>query len=179
MTKIFIDPGHGGSNPGAIAASGLEEADVTLDIGLRLGRILKSRGYEVAYSRTEDVTVSLAERARLANDWGADYFISIHCNSNPNPEANGTSTYCFSLGTTAAVLAEYVNSALVQAIGTRDLGVLTANFAVLRRTRMPAILVETAFLSNPEEAAQLAEPSFREMCALGIADGIDSFMNTQ
>ena len=179
MTKIFIDAGHGGDNPGALAASGLKEADVTLDIALRLGRILKSRGYEVDYSRTENVTVSLAERARLANDWGADYFISIHCNSNPNPVFNGTSTYCFRLGTTAAVLAQYVNTSLVEAINTLDLGVMTANFAVLRRTRMPAILVETAFLSNPEEAALLAEPVFRENCAIGIANGVDNFMSSQ
>ena len=179
MTKIFIDPGHGGVNPGAIAASGLQEADVTLDIGLRLGRILKNRGYEVDYSRTENTTVSLAQRAQAANSWGADYFISIHCNSNPDPIYKGTSTYCFRLGIPAAVLAEYVNTALIEAIGTPDLGVMTANFAVLRRTQMPAILVETAFLSNPEEAALLAEPVFRENCAIGIANGIDNYLSAQ
>ena len=167
----------GGSNPGAIAASGLKEAFVTLDIGLRLGRILKSRGYDVNYSRTEDVTVSLAGRAQMANDWGADYFISIHCNSNENPVFKGTSTYCFRLDTVASSLAQYVNDSLVEAIDTPNLGVMTANFAVLRRTTMPANLVETAFLSNPEEAALLAEPVFRENCAVGIANGIDDFLN--
>ena len=173
----MIHTALGGSNPGAIAESGLEEAFVTLDIGLRLGRILKSRGYEVNYSRTEDVTVSLAQRARMANDWGADYFISIHCNSNENPVFKGTSTYCFRLDTVAARLAQSVNTALVAAIDTLDLGIMTANFAVLRRTAMPANLVETAFLSNPEEAALLAEPVFRENCAVGIANGIDGFLN--
>ena len=140
---------------------------------------MKSRGYEVAYSRTEDVTVSLSKRAEMANSWGADYFISIHCNSNENPVFKGTSTYCFRLETTAARLAEYVNTALVDAIDTPDLGVMTANFAVLRRTSMPAVLVETAFLSNPEEAALLFEPVFRENCAIGIANGIDEFLNSK
>ena len=175
MTRIFIDPGHGGSNPGAVAADGLEEADVTLDVALRLGRILKSEGYEVNYSRTEDTAVSLAKRAAMANEWGADYFVSIHCNSNENPVYRGTSTYCFRLETPAAALAYAVNTAVCEAAGTPDLGVMTANFAVLRRTAMPAILVELAFLSNPEEAALLSEPVFRENCAIGISNGINRF----
>lgn len=176
MAKIFVDAGHGGENPGAVGINGLEEADVTLDVALRLGRILKERGYEVKYSRTDDVTVTLAERANMANEWGADYFISIHCNSNPNPEYRGTSTYYYREGITAEVLAFDVNTALVERIGTPDLGIFTANFAVLRRTQMPAILAELAFLSNPEEAELLSESSFREACAEGIANGLDKFL---
>lgn len=176
MAKIFLDAGHGGTNPGAVGVNGLREADVTLDVVLRLGRILRSRGYEVNYSRESDITVSLAERARMANGWGADYFISVHCNSNPNPEARGTSTYYFRRGIAAEELALYVNNALVSVIGTPDLGTFTANFAVLRLTRMPAILVELAFLSNPEEAELLSQPVFRENCAIGIANGLDEFI---
>ena len=179
MTKIFIDPGHGGINPGAVAASGLEESSITLDIGLRLGRILKNRGFDVNYSRIDNSTVTLAERARLANNWDADYFVSIHCNSNTDPVYKGTSTYCFALETTAASLALYINNALVEQINTPDLGVMTANFAVLRRTKMPAVLVETAFLSNPEEAELLSLPAFREQCAVGIANGISNFIDMQ
>lgn len=174
--KIFVDAGHGGENPGAIGVNGVEEADITLDVALRLGRILQNRGYEVKYSRVEDVTVGLAERANMANEWGADYFISIHCNSNPNPNIKGTSTYYYREGIRAEGLALDVNTALVDMINTPDLGIFTANFAVLRRTYMPAILVELAFLSNPEEAQLLSLAYFRENCAIGIANGLDRFV---
>lgn len=177
MAKIFIDPGHGGTNPGAIGVNGLEEAYVNLDVALRLGRLLESQGQEIKYSRTENVNVSLAERAAMANEWGADYFISIHCNSNTNPVYKGTSTYYYRMGTVAEVLAQAVNDALVAQINTPDLGILTANFAVLRRTQMPAILVELAFLSNPQEAELLSQPAFRENCAIGIANGVRTFLS--
>lgn len=175
--KIFIDAGHGGTNPGAIGTNGLEEAYVNLDVALRLGRILSERGYEINYSRTENINLSLTERSRLANQWGADYFISIHCNSNTNPVYQGTSTYYYRTGTVAEGFAQTVNTALVAEIETPDLGIFTANFSVLRRTTMPAILVELAFLSNPQEAALLAEDSFREKCAIGIANGVGEFIS--
>ena len=173
--KIFLDAGHGGSNPGAIAPTGLEEATVNLDVTLRLGDILTARGYEVNYSRTTNQDVSLAERARLANNWGANYFVSIHCNSATNPTYNGTESFYYREGTTAERFAETVNTALVRQIGLKDLGVKARNLAVLRLTTMPATLVELAFLSNPREAQLLATDSFRENCAIGIANGIIEF----
>ncbi len=173
--KIFLDPGHGGNNPGAIGPNGLEEAYVNLDVALRTGRILQSNDISVRYSRTDNSTVSLSERANLANNWGADYFVSIHCNSNVNPIYKGTESFYYREGTTSENFARVVNTSLVSQIGTRDLGIFQANFAVLRLTRMPAILVELAFISNPEEAEQLATPSFRENCAIGVANGIIEF----
>ncbi|WP_250278590.1 N-acetylmuramoyl-L-alanine amidase family protein [[Clostridium] colinum] len=173
--KIFIDAGHGGKNPGAIGPNGLHEADVNLDIALKLGRILSKWGYEIEYSRTMDITLTLSERAKMANDWGANYFVSIHCNSNVNPEARGTSTYFYKTRTIAESFAKTVNNNLVRQIELKDLGIFSANFAVLRLTRMPAILVETAFISNPYEASLLATNSFRQNCAIGIANGIAEF----
>lgn len=173
--KIFIDPGHGGVNPGAIGQNGLHEADVNLDIGLKLGRILTSWGYDVLYSRVTDETVSLSARANMANDWNANYFVSIHCNSNESSLARGTSTYFYRKGTISESFAETVNNSLVRQIELPDLGILSANFAVLRLTDMPAILVETAFISNPYEASLLATNSFRENCAIGIANGVAEF----
>ena len=99
----------------------------------------------------------------------------IHCNSNVNPEANGTSTYFYRVGTIAESFALIVNDNLVRQIERKNLGIFSANFAVLRLTRMPAILVETAFISNPEEAELLATNSFRQNCAIGIANGIAQF----
>lgn len=174
--KIMLDAGHGGTNPGAIGPGGLEEAYVNLDVVLRLGRILTNRGFEVNYTRVEDVNVSLAERAALANEWGADYFVSVHCNSNVNPDIKGTATYYYKDGTVAQALAQVVNDALSEQIGTRNIGIFQANFAVLRRTRMPAILVELAFISNPEEEALLSMDTFRENCAIGIANGLNAYI---
>ncbi len=173
--KIFLDPGHGGDNPGAIAPTGLEEATVNLDVALRTGEILTSRGYEVNYSRTTNVNVSLAQRARLANLWGADYFVSIHCNSATNPTYNGTESFYYRKGTVAERFAETVNTALVRQIELVDLGVKERNLAVLRLTLMPATLVELAFLSNPREAQLLASSTFRQNCAVGISNGIIEF----
>lgn len=173
--KIFLDPGHGGNNPGARSATGLQEANVNLDVALRLGRILTSWGYEVNYSRTENVTVSLAGRARMANEWGADYFISIHCNSNVNPVYNGTETFYYRQGTVAQAFALTVNNALVRQIELRNLGIFERNLAVLRLTQMPAILAELAFISNPTEAQLLSTNSFRQNCAIGIANGVAEF----
>jgi len=173
--KIFIDPGHGGDNPGAIAPTGLEEATVNLDVSLRLGNILVARGYEVNYSRTTNINVSLAERARLANLWGANYFVSIHCNSATNPNYNGTESFYYRKGSVAERFAQTVNTALVNQIELVDLGVKARDLAVLRLTSMPATLVELAFLSNPREARLLASDIFRQNCAVGIANGIIEF----
>lgn len=173
--KIFIDPGHGGSNPGAVSATGLQEATVNLDVALKLGRILQNWGYEIKYSRTENVTVSLTERSALANEWGADYFVSIHCNSNESTSAAGTSTYFYRVGTVAESFARVVNTNLVRQIELPDLGIFSANFSVLRRTVMPAILVELAFISNPAEARLLSTNTFRQNCAVGIANGVAQF----
>lgn len=173
--RIFIDAGHGGSNPGAIGVNGVKEANVNLDVALKTGRLLQAEGYVVNFSRTSDVNVSLSERARLANEWNADYFVSIHCNSNVNTIYKGTETFYYRENTIASSFAEVVNTALVNEIGTRNLGTFQANFAVLRRTRMPAILVELAFLSNPEEANLLATESFRQKCAIGISRGVIDF----
>ncbi len=174
--KIFIDPGHGGSNPGAIGRkTGLRESDVNLDIGLKLARILIEWGYEVMVSRTSDETLSLVSRAQMANEWGANYFVSIHCNSNENSSANGVSTYYYRTKSIAEAFAETVNNSLVRQTELANLGIFTANFAVLRRTIMPAILVETAFISNEIEEMLLATNSFRQNCAIGIANGIAEF----
>ncbi|MCD8158489.1 MAG: N-acetylmuramoyl-L-alanine amidase [Clostridiales bacterium] len=173
--KIFIDPGHGGVNPGAIGIDGLEEAEVNLDVSLRLGEILAGRGYDIEYSHMGDETLSLAERAKRANDWGADYYVSIHCNSNTDPSIGGTETFYYREGIRAQSFAETVNNALVAQINLRDIGIFARNLAVLRLTKMPAILVELAFLTNPTEARLLETPEFRQSCAVGLSNGIIEF----
>ncbi len=173
--RIFIDPGHGGNNPGAVGVNGVVEAEVNLDVALRLGRLLQQAGYTVNFSRTGDETVSLAQRANMANEWNADYFVSIHCNSNVNPVYTGCETFYYREGTTSQNFAITVNNALAEETGLYNIGTFQANFAVLRLTNMPAILVELALLSNPQDAQKLATASFRQLCAQGIANGIFEF----
>jgi len=176
--RIFIDPGHGGTDPGAVnTTTGLRESTVNLDTALILGPILQEMGHAVRYSRTTDTNVSLSARARMANDWPAELFISIHCNSVSNPSANGTETICYRTQTRAEQLAKDVQAALIAANGLRDRGVKTMNLAVLRLTRMPAILVELAFISNMREAELLGQRSFREKCAYGIAEGVRRYVS--
>ncbi len=177
--KIFIDPGHGGKDPGARnQTTGLTEAFVTLDVAQKLKRILQKRQYNILMSRNSDNYVSLFERANKANEWDADYFVSIHCNSNHNSYATGSETFYYKHGIRAESFADIVQQQLILQIKTLDRGIKTANFAVLRLTKMPAILVEIAFISNEHEAYLLGTSSFREQCAQGIADGITEYLRS-
>jgi len=123
-------------------------------------------------TRIGDEEVSLAKRAEKANNISADYFISIHCNAANSPTAHGTETYHYPGSVKGRALAQAVQQELVSATGLADRGVKEANFYVLRMTAMPAILVELAFLSNPEEERLLATSAFQEKCARAIWAGV-------
>lgn len=181
-TKIFIDAGHGGTDPGAIG-NGVVEEYVNLNVATYLAQYLRDAGYSVMeYRTTPDENVlpnknaDLRNRAEMANNWGADYFVSIHTNSNPNPEANGVEAYVYNLSSSAAQLAESIVNQIVLQLGSRDLGVKQANFAVLRRTNMPSVLVELGFLTNPTEALNLNSPAWQRAVARAIFDGIYDYV---
>lgn len=176
--RIFIDAGHGGANPGAVSPfSGLRESNVNLDVALRLGRILQNQGQTINFSRTTDVAVGITRRAEMANDWGADLFVSIHCNASVSPELNGTETLVYRAGTRAYALAENIQQQLIALTGLVDRGVqIRPDLGVLRLTNMPAVLVELAFLSNQYESALLGTESFRQTSADGISNGINAFI---
>ena len=178
--RIVIDPGHGGWDPGAVGYSGVEEKEVVLQMGKKLKDLLVQRGYDVLLTRNRDVFVPLYERARLANKWSADLFISIHANFNYNPRIDGTATYAhWNSRQKTWALAWYVQDEMVSRIKRRDNGLKAANFVVLRQTNMPAILVETAFLSNPKEERLLVKESFQLKTVRGIAAGIDKYFANQ
>ena len=170
--RIVIDPGHGGSDPGAVGPNGLKEAHVNLAVALKVAEKLRKAGVEVKLTRTSDVFIDLQPRCDIANSFGADYFVSIHCNSAGTPEARGTETYCYKLGGKGEVLAKAIQAELVASTGRVNRGVKTANYYVLRRTNMPAGLTELAFISNPEEERLLGSPDYQEKCATAIARGI-------
>jgi len=179
--KIYIDQGHnptGYPNTGA-SWYGQQEQDVTYDVGQYLAQMLRQDGrFEVRLSRPAEDTVlgtsnatSLRQRVNEANSWGANYFISIHANASENTEANGTEVYVYRLYTQANWLAQHVLQGIVDTVGTKDNGVRArTNLYVLRRTSMPAILVELGYLSNPGDAEKLRND--RYAFALGIYRGI-------
>lgn len=186
-TKIFIDQGHNpqGVNGGA-EGFGLREQDITYQVGIYLRDILQEDGrFEVRVSRntpdevlgTSNAT-SLAARVNAANAWPADYFISIHCNANENPAINGSEVYVYQEGSVAANLARQVLGGIVAQVGTKDNGVrVNSSLYVLRRTTMPAILVELAYISNAEDAQKLVNDQYA--FAYGIYLGICRFLGLE
>lgn len=168
--KIFIDQGHNpqGVNAGA-EGFGYREQDITYAVGIYLRDILLEDGrFEARTSRnapdevlgTSNAT-SLAARVNAANSWGADYFISIHCNASENPAANGSEVYVYREDSVAAALARQVLDAIVARVGTKDNGVrVNPALYVLRRTQMPAILVELAYITNAEDVQKLVNDQY-------------------
>lgn len=170
--RIVIDPGHGGSDPGAVGPNGLKEAHVNLAVALKVAEKLRKAGVEVKLTRTSNVFVDLQPRCDIANSWMADYFVSIHCNAASTPQAHGTETYCYKFGGKGEVLAKAIQAQLIAVTGRANRGVKEANFYVLRKTNMPAVLTELAFISNREEERLLASTTYQEKCAMAIAKGI-------
>lgn len=164
--KIFIDQGHnptGSPNTGAVG-NGLIEQDVNYEVGIYLAELLNADSrFTARLSRPTPETAlgnsnsgSLQARVNMANSWPADYFISIHCNSNTNPAINGSEVYVYRTNTQSYWLAQHVLNGIVAEVGTRDNGVrVNSSLYVLRKTKMPAILVELAYLSNAADAEKL------------------------
>lgn len=183
MKKIFLDPGHNysGSDTGA-AGNGLKEQEITFYIAEKAKAKLEEAGLAVKMSReklTDNVgagstSSSLYQRSEMANDWGADLFISIHCNAGGG---TGTETYSYQAGITDGYkLAQDVQKRIISLTGMRDRGVKTANFSVLKNTKMPAILVETAFIDNSSDALLLESETGQDLFAEGITQGILDFL---
>lgn len=178
MTKIFVDAGHGGPDPGA-KGNGVVEETVNLNVARYLAQDLRDMGYSVMEYRTtptenvlENKNADLRNRANMANEWGADYFISIHTNSSTNPAAQGAEAYVYRLGGPAESLGESILESISDNLGSVNRGVMAANFAVLRLTDMPAVLVELGYLTNSTEALNLNSPAWQRAVAQAIAEGV-------
>lgn len=171
MPSIILDPGHGGWDNGAQYA-GRREKDDNLALALEVGARLTEDGYDVIYTRTEDVYDSPGQKARIANASGGDLFISFHRNSSPSPNTySGVETLVFEDEGLVAELARNINRQLVRA-GYNDLGVRERkDLTVLKRTQMPAILVETGFL-NTDADNEIFDSQFVQI-ADAIAEGIE------
>lgn len=171
MAKVTLDAGHGGSDPGAVG-NGLREKDITLKITLMVGEILKKHGVNVNYTRKTDKFVSLYGRAAIANKFGADLFVSIHCNSASSSGARGVEVFSYPGSGSGMQASKNVLEAILEngSLYAANRGNKTAYFTVLSATAMDAILVETAFISNQYDAQILTskQKEFAEAIAKGI-----------
>jgi N-acetylmuramoyl-L-alanine amidase len=183
---IILDPGHGGPDKGAIGPTGTYEKDNTLGIALALNDILKQAGAAVLFTRNDDRSPAanyseiedLKTRVEFANQSKADLFISIHNDAFTNPQAQGTSVF-YSAANPKQLeslhLASSIRSSVIDIVQTKDRGVKETGFYVLRNTTMPAILLETAFISNPYEEARLQNATFRKNVAGALFQGIYAY----
>lgn len=176
---VAIDPGHGGPDVGA-TRNGIYEKDIVLLISKHLGRILQQMGYAVVYTRSEDIDLDLDPRVQIAEKSRASVFVSVHVNSlDANAsQVSGIETYHAPGTSLGKNLAEMVHEQILASTGANDRGVRSARFYVIRNTSMPAILVETGYITNPSELARLVNPSYQERMAEAIAKGVDQFLKS-
>lgn len=190
--KIVVDAGHGDHDPGAIGINGLQEKSVNLAISRKLRDLLVQRGYEVVMTRDSDVFLSLKERVDFTNAQNADLFVSIHANSISSPDIRGAMVLYYddthpqsnypaspemrTLTPQSRELATKVLNSLVNTASLENRGLVPSAVYVVRMGTIPSILVETAFLSNNEDAALLASDQARQSMALGIASGIEAYL---
>lgn len=182
---ITIDPGHGGSDPGAIGPTGLMEKNVTLPISMKLKKALEAKGAKVNLTRTTDVDVygpnasgpdELQARVDVGTANKSDIFISVHINSFSNPSVGGISTYYYDKTQYDTRLASRIQAKIADEAGFGgDRGIQPGNLYVLRRSLMPAVLVELGFISNPKEEALLKSDAVQQEFADEIADGIENY----
>ncbi|MGG7160991.1 SH3 domain-containing protein [Clostridium baratii] len=173
--KVFIDPGHGGYDDGS-SGNGLLEDELNLQIGLKLQKKLEARGIEVKMSRTTDEYLSLGERAEMANEYGADIFVSNHINSFDQASANGIETYYHRDKSSHKPLSDDIQNNAIKQTGAVNRGVKNANFAVLRESTMPSSLFEAGFISNKAEASKLGSDAYQDKLATALADGIEKYL---
>lgn len=176
---IAVDAGHGGSDFGAIGCLGDKEKDVTLFIAKYLEQELKKRGAKVIMTRDDDIYVGLKDRVEKANLQDADVLLSIHGNALPDGldpnKINGTSIYYYY--NQAKPLADVLLNTMTTKLQTNNDKVRQASFALVRNTNALSLLIETAYLINPDDNAKLVDPEFQKKCAIAIVDGLEEYFS--
>lgn len=175
--KVFIDAGHGGTDPGALGY-GYRESDLNLQVAKKVESKLKSKGIDVKMSRSSDIFYSLSERAEMANDYGADAFVSIHQNSAEAKSANGIETYYNRNKEEDKPLSNDIQTQVISQTGANNRGVKNAEFTVLVKSKMISALVECGFITNELEVKKLSDSSYQDKLATGIADGIEEYLKS-
>ncbi|GAB4134634.1 MAG: N-acetylmuramoyl-L-alanine amidase [Cyanobacteria bacterium J069] len=169
---VVLDPGHGGGDPGAIGIGGLREKDVVFPITTQVARLLEQQGVQVVMTRTDDREIDLEPRVQIAERARANLFVSIHANaiSLDRPDVNGIETYYASEA--GARLGRVIHDSMVRNTGLNDRGLRSARFYVIRNTSMPAVLLETGFVTGSQDAAFLRSAQGQQQMAFAIAQGI-------
>ncbi len=173
---VVIDPGHGGTDYGAIRA-GVNEKDITLDVSKMIEANLQARGYKVFMTRSKDEGLSLQERVDFSESKKADVFVSVHVNSSVKNDIYGVETHWYH--DYSNEFAEIVHKHLVKNVPTKDRGLFQSKFYVINHTTAPAILVEMGFLSNDAERALLVTEGRKQQVAKAVADGIVEYLNAR
>ena len=184
---IAIDAGHGGKDPGTMTRKGpkLYEKNVALDVALRVQKILERRGLTVIMTRNNDTFIPLHRRVEIAQNNHSSIFVSIHFNWASNPKAQGVEIYYYNSKKTplrsqkSQVLGKLLLGKITSRCKAKSRGVLDGDFHVIRETKMPSVLIEGGFFSNPIEARQLANKNYIQSLAESIAQGIEAFMQGQ
>ena len=183
---ITIDPGHGGSDSGAVGPNGYTEKEGAFAISQKVASILNQSGAKVVMTRDSDVDVygpnasarnELQARVDVGNRVNSDIFVSIHCNAFVNPAANGTQTFYYGSSYQGQRLAQSIQEKMIEANGLRDRGISTCNFYVVKHSYMPAVLIETAFITNYDEEALLSDDEWQTTMAKAIAEGINEYFS--
>ena len=183
---ITIDPGHGGSYSGAVGPNGYTEKEGAFAISQKVASILNQSGAKVVMTRDSDVDVygpnasarnELQARVDVGNNANSDIFVSIHCNAFVNPAANGTQTFYYGSSYQGQRLAQSIQEKMIEANGLRDRGISTCNFYVVKHSYMPAVLIETAFITNYDEEALLSDDEWQTTMAKAIAEGINEYFS--
>jgi N-acetylmuramoyl-L-alanine amidase len=169
-TTVVIDAGHGGYDRGGIPGQRVSEKEMTLDVARRLRSVLSASGYRVVMTRDSDVFVPLGTRTSIANSYRNAIFVSVHFNSATRRGASGIKTYFY--GRDSLSLASAIHHYVAGGAPSENRGVRRRGYFVLRRTNMPAVLVECGFLTNPTEAAYVQKASYRQKLAEEIAAGV-------
>jgi N-acetylmuramoyl-L-alanine amidase len=178
LVLIYLDPGHGGKDGGA-AANGIKEKDIVLTLCKKMKSLLAAYDCKVLLTRETDVYLSLDERTKKANASNADVLVSVHVNSAGATSARGFETYTYpnaNAGTKALQNGMHLEIIRAMGAGIEDRGKKTANFHMVRESKMKAVLTENLFISNPKDAALLKQDTFLNKLALGHVNGLQKFL---
>jgi N-acetylmuramoyl-L-alanine amidase len=179
MVKIYLDAGHGGKDGGA-AANGIKEKDMVLDICKRIEKGLNDyEDVQVIQSRTSDTFLELSERTKKANNADADVLLSIHCNAATSTSAKGFESFIYpNAGSATVAFQNVLHQEIIRAMGAgiTDRGKKSANFHMVRESKMKAVLTENLFVSNSSDAAKLKDYTFRQKIAQGHINGLEKFL---
>ncbi|MFJ5759598.1 N-acetylmuramoyl-L-alanine amidase [Neobacillus sp. NPDC093182] len=193
---VFLDPGHGGSDPGA-TVGGYHEADLNFNVAKKVQALLLKQGYRVFMSRTADTYVELIDRPRMANELTADIFVSIHTNATAAEQTatNGVESYYYEFDPNhpskingdmhnnperilkSVTLTNLIQENIISYTGANDRGTHGETFAVIREAAMPATLLEMGFINNFSERQNLFKDSYQNKLAKAIVDGIHEYFN--